>query len=266
MAQAAVALLGISNGKLTITPLLAKWCKPTFDTEDPTVVKSVEIRYPYLEDYTDPATQKKSKRCMLFRREINDTADVKYEPVEAPKDATTEPKWTQAGTVEHQLGFCPVIWYPFLKQETGVQDIDGRAIHEHLLDEIALARGEHAVRGQALRDLYASVDIATGDSCFAGSGLANYWSDRIPETLGRGGFLMHPYVPGIEAHFEPGTHFASWNAGDWDQLGEDIDYFLDHPDRREEIRHAGWEHTLAHHTYDVRMNQLVDLLLERGML
>lgn len=127
-------------------------------------------------------------------------------------------------------------------------------------------RGEHAVRGQALRDLYASVDIATGDSCFAGSGLANYWSDRIPETLGRGGFLMHPYVPGIEAHFEPGVHFASWNAGDWDRLGEDIDYFLDHPERREEIRHAGREHTLAHHTYDVRMNQLVDLLLERGML
>jgi hypothetical protein len=134
--KTAVALLGISNGKLTITSLLAKWCKPVFDMEDPTVVKSIEIRYPYLEDYTDPASRKKSKRCMLFRREINDTADTKYEPVEAPKDANEEPKWTVATTVTHDLGFCPIVWYPFLKQETGVQDIDGRAVHEHLLDEI----------------------------------------------------------------------------------------------------------------------------------
>ena len=32
------------------------------------------------------------------------------------------------------------------------------------------------------------------------------------------------------------------------------------------VRDRAWQHVLQHHTYDVRMDQLVDLLLERGML
>ena len=81
--------------------------------------------------------------------------------------------------------------------------------------------GQHAVRGQDLQDLCASVDVVIGDSCFAGTGLPNYWSDRIPETLGRGGLLVHPYVPGLEDHFnlirfdDPST-FAGGNLVVWD--------------------------------------------------
>lgn len=151
--------------------------------------------------------------------------------------------------------------------------------HQHRFELVAFLRknyrkicefyprvGEHAVRGAALRDLYASVDIVVGDSCFAGSGLANYWSDRIPETLGRGGFLMHPHVPGIEAHFAPGEHFASWEAGQWEDLATDIEFFLREPTRRVEMQDHGRSHVLAHHTYDVRMDQLVDLLQEKGLL
>lgn len=137
--KSAVAVLGLANGKLTVTTPLAKWCKPTFADDDPRAVKSLEIRYPYLEDYEDPATRKKSKRCMLYRRTIDDQRDITYEPVEAPKDARVEPAWKaqSAKTIEHGFGFCPVIWYPFLKQETGVQDVDGQAIHDLLLDEIS---------------------------------------------------------------------------------------------------------------------------------
>ena len=61
--------------------------------------------------------------------------------------------------------------------------------------------GEHAVRGSDLRDLYASVDLVVGDSCLVpysdGTPVSRYCSDRIPETLGRGGALLHPYVPGV---------------------------------------------------------------------
>lgn len=137
--------------------------------------------------------------------------------------------------------------------------------------------GEHAIRGADLRDLYASVDLAIGDSCFAGTGLANYWSDRIPETLGRRGLLAHPNIPGLEQHFveldyeEPVTydcgHLFTWDAGDWDQLGELIEWVLRSPDDElDAVRDRAWQHVLQHHTYDVRMDQLVDLLLERGML
>lgn len=136
-------------------------------------------------------------------------------------------------------------------------------------------RGEHAVRGQALRDLYASVDIATGDSCFAGSGLARYVSDRLPETTGRGGLLLHPDIEGITDGSEWRTgssvwradeHLLTWEAGNWDQLGARIEWALSHPDERRVIAEAGQRFTSEHHTYDTRMDQLVDLLLERGML
>lgn len=136
-------------------------------------------------------------------------------------------------------------------------------------------RGEHAVRGQALRDLYASVDIAMGDSCFAGSGLARYVSDRLPETTGRGGLLLHPDIEGITDGSEWRTgssvwradeHLLTWEAGNWDQLGARIEWALSHPDERRVIAEAGQRFTSEHHTYDTRMDQLVDLLLERGML
>lgn len=136
-------------------------------------------------------------------------------------------------------------------------------------------RGEHAVRGRALRDLYASVDIATGDSCFAGSGLARYVSDRLPETTGRGGLLLHPDIEGITDGSEWRTgssvwradeHLLTWEAGNWDQLGARIEWALSHPDERRVIAEAGQRFTSEHHTYDTRMDQLVDLLLERGML
>ena len=60
---------------------------------------------------------------------------------------------------------------------------------------------QHAVRGDDLTDLYASVKVVVGDSCLVpkpdGSPMTHYCSDRIPETLGRGGLLLHPVVEDV---------------------------------------------------------------------
>lgn len=126
--------------------------------------------------------------------------------------------------------------------------------------------GEHAIRGEALRDLYASVDVVVGDSCLAGTGITNYWSDRIPETVGRGGLLLHPSVPGIVPHFIDGEHLILWEAGNWDELGDTIEYALSHPEENRAIAAAGREHVLKHHTYETRVGQLVERLKELEML
>src|SRR5687767_3767834 len=68
----------------------------------------------------------------------------------------------------------------------------------------ALPRQPPAIRGHALNELYASVPVIVGDSCNPGFALSNYWSDRVYETLGRGGFLVHPAVPGLDADFAAG--------------------------------------------------------------
>ena len=123
-----------------------------------------------------------------------------------------------------------------------------------------------AVRGQHLQDLYASVDVVVGDSCFAGTGLENYWSDRIPETLGRGGFLLHPNVPGLEKHFKDGEHLCTWEAFDWEGLGTLIETALSSPEDRADITTTARYHVREHHTYERRVEQIVDALYERNLL
>lgn len=108
------------------------------------------------------------------------------------------------------------------------------------------------MRGQDLNDLYASAKVVVGDSlCLPGH--TNYWSDRICETLGRGGFLIHPRVPGIEEQFTDGEHVVLYDFWDFDGLRELIDDYLQLPDERERIAKAGQAHVAANHTYQHRL-------------
>lgn len=131
------------------------------------------------------------------------------------------------------------------------------------------APGQPAVRNEALRDLYASAKVLVGDSCFSGDPRGHFYcSDRIPETVGRGGMLVHPHTPGVTdgTLYAAGEHLLCWDAGDWGALFDEIDAVLGDDEERQRIAKAGREHVLAHHTYERRMEQLVDLLVERGLL
>lgn len=143
-------------------------------------------------------------------------------------------------------------------------------------------KGEHAVRGPDLRDLYASVDVIVGDSCNA-DGRGWYCSDRIPETLGRGGYLLHPRTTSVTdglrwspvwsgderdevPMFRDGEHLACWEAGVWDMLDDLIAASLDDPHGRRHIAETGRLHVLEHHTYTQRMRALVAMLRAEGRL
>lgn len=123
---------------------------------------------------------------------------------------------------------------------------------------------EGGVRGRDLADLYASVDVVVGDSCLAG-GATHYWSDRIPETLGRGGVLIHPWVDGLREHF-PVETLTTYDLGHFDNLAAKIDELLADGRRRDLLSKHGREHVLAHHTYERRMAQLIEELENRGMV
>jgi hypothetical protein len=121
-----------------------------------------------------------------------------------------------------------------------------------------------SMRGRALRDLYASTKVNVGDSCLVGAA-THYLSDRIPETLGRGGFLLHPHVEGVTdgTLYTDGEHLVTWQLGDWADLREKIDYYVAHDDERRQIAQQGRAHVLAEHTYTVRLDQL---LTDLGLL
>lgn len=122
-------------------------------------------------------------------------------------------------------------------------------------------QGDHpVVRMQDLNDLYASAKIIVGDSCFANEfGSARsvaFYSDRVPETIGRGGFLLHPYVPGIREHYTP-SELACYAPGDWEDLDSQIGAYLANPGEREGFVERGRARVLREHTYTHRARTIL---------
>ncbi len=111
-----------------------------------------------------------------------------------------------------------------------------------------------------LADAYASVDVVVGDSCLVGKHPSLYWSNRIPETLGRGGLLLHPYVQGIEDHYVDGEHLVLYKAGDWPGLKKLIDQWLKDPEGRERVKSAGMRRVAERDTFEIRMADVLAIL------
>jgi Glycosyl transferases group 1 len=104
-----------------------------------------------------------------------------------------------------------------------------------------------------LNEIIASAKIVVGDSCFAGAPYS--WSDRVTETQGRGGFLVHPSSEGMNV-----TGMATYKPQDLGDLDSVIRYWLEpeHEAKREEMRLAGFEWTKKNHTCTRRILEILN--------
>jgi len=116
------------------------------------------------------------------------------------------------------------------------------------------------VRGDDLNNLYASADIVVGDSTYS----PFYWSDRVPETTGRGGFLIHPHTEGLDEQYPYYKALIPYDAGDFTQLKEIIDYFLANPAERQKVKEFALENAKKKHTYKIMCQYVIDTLKEYG--
>lgn len=187
VSRTAVAIACVRDGRLAIETTWAKWCRPTFDKAAPATVTKLEIRYPYLEEFTDPLTRRPSVRALLYRRVIDDKADTTYQPAKASAGGAEPDAWTPdpLKTYEHGLGFCPVVWYPFMKQEGSVAEIDGQAIHQHHLPEIvgldfALSQ-RHRATLMTTDPLMVEIGVEPGFNPTATGVRASIWMPGDPE-------------------------------------------------------------------------------------
>ena len=120
--------------------------------------------------------------------------------------------------------------------------------------------GKGVIRGRELNILYASTKIVIGDTLSPNFNYPNYFSDRLFETTGRGGFIIFPYIKGIEDYFDLEKELITYTFGNFDDLKQSIDYFLTHDEERERIRIAGHERTKRDHTYLQRWAKILEVI------
>lgn len=117
--------------------------------------------------------------------------------------------------------------------------------------------GIRVLRQHDLNVALASAKIVVGDSCFGGR--PNYVSDRYYETRGRGGFLIHPQVSGVDhvgvVRYEGDTDDAKLEC-----LKEVIDLYLEHDGLREADRQRGFEWVKNNETYTHRAQEILDVV------
>lgn len=111
-------------------------------------------------------------------------------------------------------------------------------------------------RGLNLNRALSNVKIVVGDS-YPSPG---YWSNRIYEMLGRGGFMLHPVTEGMDEEFTDGHHYVSYNRGDFDHLEHVIDLCLDRTDERRQIQVQGHEHVRDSITYASRVERMLAVI------
>lgn len=113
--------------------------------------------------------------------------------------------------------------------------------------------GIEVLRGHDLNVLFASAKIVVGDSCFGDRPM--YWSDRVTETMGRGGFLIHPKVENLP----PGL-MGVYKAGDFGDLEKTIEFWLKYKDDIDSIRKKGFDFVKLSETYTHRAKEILKVV------
>ena len=134
--------------------------------------------------------------------------------------------------------------------------------------------GRSFIRNADLNDLYASARVVVGDTLCLGPEdataprftHARYWSDRVYETVGRGGFLIHPRIVGLDDEFTDGEHLVFYDYGDFDQLDRLIDHWTrpENDAERRRIAAAGQAMVRERCSYAARMRELLTVSAERS--
>jgi spore maturation protein CgeB len=83
-------------------------------------------------------------------------------------------------------------------------------------------------------------------------------NQRLFEACGAGTLQITNECPAVHRWFEVGKHLLTYS--DARELGSLIAHYLEDESARERIAAAGQAHVYAHHTFDLRMTRLIDLI------
>lgn len=101
-------------------------------------------------------------------------------------------------------------------------------------------------RGDDMNNFYASAKVTVGDSLCLKKDDSRYWSDRVPEATGRGGFLIMPHIKHIKYQW---PMLPTYDWGNYEQLEDMIRHYLANERERQTIQVENQLVTSKDHTY-----------------
>ncbi len=81
---------------------------------------------------------------------------------------------------------------------------------------------------------------------------------RAMDIMGCQGFLLTNYQEDLLRFFSPGEDFVYYESRQ--DLLDKVDYYLEHEDERKEIARRGYEKVCAEHTYEQRLQEILDIV------
>lgn len=165
------------QGKPVIEIHDPRWCLPDFVEYGSTKLQRLEKRYQFPKEVQNPETGEWEIQPFWYRRIIDMTQDVVFNPV--PVGDGEEPEWTVKAQVQHDLGFCPVVWIqnmPVLDDPDGDPDCPPSVYDTQSTIDTLLA--------QSNRGIIANCDptvVISAKGEMAGVGLGSDNAIKLPE-------------------------------------------------------------------------------------
>lgn len=110
-----------------------------------------------------------------------------------------------------------------------------------------------------MRDSVISLNFSSG--FIGGKGNDMQIKARTFEVPGAGGFLLTDIAPELDVVYKIGQEIETYS--DFDELTRKITYYLHHSDDRDRIAQAGYQRTVADHTYESRLEGLLRFAIDR---
>jgi len=104
-------------------------------------------------------------------------------------------------------------------------------------------------RSDDMNDFYASAKVTVGDSLCLKKEDSRYWSDRVPEATGRGGFLIMPEIRALDSTDFYDGHLVQYAWGNMEDLEHQITTYLEDEVARTELAQECQRITTDKHTY-----------------
>lgn len=129
--------------------------------------------------------------------------------------------YREKGEIEYDVIFVGT-YNPYNKERNEMMEKVEKDFNFHWFGR----KDQNEIRGPKLNRLFGKTKVVIGDSVYS----PHYWSNRVVETLGRGGFLIHQEVEGLKEAY---PYLVTYKRGDYEDLNKKIKFYLRNSKKRE---------------------------------